>query len=85
MLKHKFKIRHYYKVYNVKKIKSVRLLPAGRLYCLSHQAIPSFLIPLPKGSHLRIFQTFLSALRSCSNTVLVLTAVSCSVSLQLPY
>ena len=23
MLKHKFKIRHYYKVYNVKKIKSV--------------------------------------------------------------
>ena len=65
MLKHKFKIRHYYKVYNVKKKKkkkSVRLLPAGRLYCLSHQGIPSFLIPLPKGSHLQIFQTFLLAL-----------------------
>ena len=56
MLKHKFKIRHYYKK------KSVRLLPAGRLYCLSHQGIPSFLIPLPKGSHLQIFQTFLLAL-----------------------
>ena len=62
MLKHKFKIRHYYKIYNVKKKKSVSLLPAGRLYCLSHQGIPSFLIPLPKGSHLQISQTFLLVL-----------------------